>query len=220
MTNKIKSWSYSRYATYKQCPQKAKFKYIDKLDDPSGPAAERGTEIHLKLQKYIEGKSNRMPVECHPKHVDTIKLLRRKHAVCEGEWAFTDKWNVTGWFSPEAWLRVKIDALYIDKAVAHVFDHKTGKFRPGQYDEQLLQYCMATLLMYPDVVTVESTLLFHDTGDIVKKTLHRAYLDKVKAKVLESVEAMLSDTRFAPCPGVLCGWCSFSKKKGGPCKMA
>lgn len=31
---------------YDLCPQKYKFKYVDKLPDPSGPAAELGTRIH------------------------------------------------------------------------------------------------------------------------------------------------------------------------------
>ena len=42
----LKSWSFSRYSTYKQCPLKAKFSLIDKIAEPKNQAMERGAQIH------------------------------------------------------------------------------------------------------------------------------------------------------------------------------
>ena len=53
---KITSWSFSRYAEYKKCPLAAKFKFIDKIQEPPNDAMARGAAIHKLAEDYIKGK--------------------------------------------------------------------------------------------------------------------------------------------------------------------
>lgn len=47
-------WSYSKLSLYKKCPAAFKFRYIDKKYSTPGPAAQRGTEIHSKIENFIK----------------------------------------------------------------------------------------------------------------------------------------------------------------------
>lgn len=223
-TQKILSWSYSRLRTYKQCPQLAKFKFIDKLPEPSSPALDRGNECHQIMQDYVESKRRSLPKDLK-RHEDKLKDYRKLHTkgtiTCEEQWAWNKKWKPVDWFAKDAWLRVKMDLCQDNELRVFGIDHKTGKFRPGEYDDQLLQYCVAMLLRFPNAQEAKVGLLFHDVdAPQVMMTLKRQYLEANLRKLEQAVEPMLNDTRFAPTPGPLCKWCNFSKDKGGPCKVA
>ena len=43
---RITTWSYSRWTTYEDCPARARYKFLDRLPDPSGPGEDRGTALH------------------------------------------------------------------------------------------------------------------------------------------------------------------------------
>lgn len=220
---KITAWSYSRLRDYKQCPQKAKFKYIDKLPEPGSPAMERGNEVHKMLEDYVQGKIAKLHADFtrHKKRLDGWrKAFIKGNIHIEQQWAFDKDWNGVDWFAPTAWCRVKMD-LCEDKGKAiYGVDHKTGKFRPGEYNDQMQQYCAAMLLRFPEADEAHIELMFHDVEGSAKTFLKRAYLQQTLDKLNLMVTPMLNDTRFAPLPSKLCGWCAFSKKKGGPCKVA
>lgn len=48
-------WSFSRYSVYKQCPAKARYKFIDKLPEPAAKPLDRGSLIHKQAENYIKG---------------------------------------------------------------------------------------------------------------------------------------------------------------------
>lgn len=220
---RITAWSYSRAKDYKQCPQKAKFKYIDKLPDPGSPAMERGNIIHKQLEEYVIGKISTLPkeLERHKKRLDAWRKAHPKGKIhVEQQWAFDSNWNPVDWFSPNAWLRVKMDLCEEEGIVVHGVDHKTGKFRAGEYSDQMQQYCAAMLLRFPKAKEAHMELMFHDVEGTAKTFLKRQFLSDVLAKMKKNVEPMFADTRFAPLPGPLCKWCPYSKEKGGPCKVA
>ena len=50
--NPVKSWSYSAYALYDQCPAKYRYAKIDKLPEPRSEALERGDRIHKEVEAY------------------------------------------------------------------------------------------------------------------------------------------------------------------------
>ncbi len=149
---RITAWSYSRFRDYKKCPQLAKFKFIDKLPEPEGPALVRGKAVHDTLQAYVEGRVTTLPQELL-RHKMELKQLRKKYKKgnihCEQQWAFDVNWKRVDWFSPECWLRVKMDLAEDSGKIVQGIDYKTGKFRPGEYNDQMLQYCAAMLLIFP-----------------------------------------------------------------------
>lgn len=214
---KITSWSYSRYAVYKECPAKAKYKFIDKLPEPPSPAMERGIAIHKMAEDYVNGDLRKLPDELKL-FKDEFKELKASAPMVEETWAFTKDWDETRW---NDWnncsVRIKTDASCLDEDELYVIDHKTGKMREG-YGDQLSLYGLAGMLKFPHIKKVHTQLWFLDSGDQVLQeydiTEMKGLLDGWNAKVAP----MLNDVRFAPKPNYGCRWCAFSKSKGGPCK--
>ena len=91
---KIKAWSFSRYDTYKQCPFKAKLRYIDKLKEPKSEAMERGSDIHKLCEDYISLPGRRLVPDDLTLFAGLLRKLRAQHKksisgmVVEDEWAF------------------------------------------------------------------------------------------------------------------------------------
>lgn len=220
MSKQITAWSYSRYRDYEQCPLRAKFKHVDKLKEPGSAAMDRGTDIHKMAEDYASGRLKKLPTELE-KFKSEFIALKKQTPTCEQEWAFDNGWRRCDWFAREAWLRVKMDvAVEFKKSnSAMVIDHKTGKFRPGTYSEQLELYGLAALIIFPDAEDVSCHLWFLDSGDEEKIDFVRADLPELKAMWLKRTKPMLNDKRFAPKPGNHCRWCPFSKSKGGQCKF-
>lgn len=226
---KIESWSFSRYNVYRECPAKAKFKFIDKLSEPGSTAMDRGSAIHKLAEEYTKGMLKALPVELKLFKEEFRDLKKEKAKFVEESWTFRKDWTQTTWNDwSGAWLRVKLDAAYIN--VEHnalvVIDHKTGKFRESknaEYEEQLQLYGLAGLKQHPTVDIVSPRLwyldegLIHPTGDaeITYTRSDESYLDKLWAS---KTKKMLSDTSFKPTPGNACTYCHFKKANGGPCK--
>lgn len=222
--HKITAWSYSRLRDYKKCPQLAKFKYVEKIPEPGSPAMDRGNLLHGVLEKFVRGELKVLPAELK-RHETVLKEYRKRYKGgkihVEQQWAFTDKWKETGWFDKDAWCRVKMDLCEDKGEIVEGIDHKTGKFRPGEYDDQLFQYCVAMLLRFPNAQEARATLVFHDVDVKTPPTLllKRQFLEKALLRLEREVEPMLNDTRFSPLPGPHCRWCYQSKTKGGKCKV-
>ena len=94
----IETWSYSRYATYKQCPRKAKYLYVGKFKEPPSEALENGTIIHNKMEEYLTIDGMPVPVEAKS-FMSKLEDLRNSNAIAETMWAFDsnfkpcDPWN-------------------------------------------------------------------------------------------------------------------------------
>lgn len=215
---KITSWSYSRYACYKECPAKAKYKFIDRLFEPPAPAMERGNVIHKMAERYTKGEEKKLPEELKL-FKDQFTELKKSKPRVEETWAFTKSWAQTVWNDwQNCWLRIKTDASCVDGTTLYVIDHKTGKLRDG-YDEQLSLYGVGGVLVHPHIKEVNTQMWFLDSGDVVEKTYKATELKALQKDWDKKVQPMLNDTRFAPKPGNGCSWCAFSKSKGGPCKF-
>jgi CRISPR/Cas system-associated exonuclease Cas4 (RecB family) len=223
MNQKITAWSYSRWTTYEECPYRAKMKFIARHQEPSNPAAERGTAIHKLAEEYLNGERRTVPAELKTLQREFRDARKVDGIRTEAEMAYTAEWNVTGWFDRDAWCRIKIDLLVPPKTgVTRVVDLKTGRFKPGTYTPQLELYAIAALIAYPEH-EVRAELWFSDHGIVHYGEPALTYspddLPRLKKLWEKRTKAMLSDTKFAPRPGGYCRWCSFSKAKGGSCKF-
>lgn len=228
---KLTSWSYSRWETYEQCPLRVRYKYIDKIPDPPGPALERGTKIHTIIEDYLTGKTTKVPEEIE-KLADYYRQLKANKPLVEREIAFTSKWVETDWFAADTWCRIKIDALFVFKnkpKTSKITDHKTGGVdkRTGKlkndiahYMAQLELYALATLIIMPKIESVETELAFVDAGETISspKVFTRDDLRDLIMKWEDRIQPMLNDTIYSARPGWYCGWCNYSKKNGGQCQ--
>jgi RecB family exonuclease len=117
----IKSWSFSRYTTYRQCPLKFRLSYIDKY--PQGPkseALERGDRIHKQAEAYLKGAVRTVPAELKNAAPElkeiraAAKQMGAKVSV-EETIALRSDWSPTTWDDWDGcWLRIKIDAKLAD----------------------------------------------------------------------------------------------------------
>lgn len=219
----IKSWSYSRLLDFESCPQRARFKYIDKVPDIQGEAAERGTRIHQLAEDFVRGKIKKLPAELI-KFSDEFSALRTRYiekvVSLEGEWGFDKDWNVSDYRS--AWVRIKLDAR-VAKTKKHsiVVDYKTGK-RFGneiKHGEQVVLYGLAELLREPHVEIVDVELWYLDVDVLISTRFTREQLMRFLPGFEKRGIKVTSATTFPANPSIHnCKWCAYGPAKGGQCK--
>jgi PD-(D/E)XK nuclease superfamily len=224
----IGSWSLSRLGDYDKCPALAKFKVIDRLREPEGPASAKGTRVHELAAAYITAARAPRPIPPELWRFEAeFKALRADHALAERSWSFTREWEpceATDW--GRAWLRMKVDAHYL-KSVRRgggrretevvVIDHKTGKIYP-EHARQRSIYALGALLTYPDAARVTVAHWYLELGEeSERETWEARQLADLRKEWTRRSRAMLADTTFAPRPGEYCKYCHFRKANGGPC---
>lgn len=228
----VKSWSFSRYSDYRECPAKFKYKHLDKLSEPPSAAMARGTDIHKKAEDYAKGTLKALPPELKLMAPQFKTLKAQKIKFVEESWAFRRDWSQTQWNDWNAcWLRVKMDAAYVVPALSAlvIIDHKTGKFRPEravEYTEQLELYGLAGLAQQPEIQVVSPRLWYVDEGRVHPDPeeheieFFRKDEDALKKKWEKRVAPMFNDRTFKPTPSEnACRWCHYRKSNGGPCKF-
>lgn len=223
---KITAWSYSRWAVYEECPAKAKYKFIDRLEEPGNKAMSRGGDIHKLAEAAVLEKRSKLPKELL-RFATEFKAARKvKNVETELELAYTSTWESCDWKDwDNAWVRIKIDLLLPpDKTdTIEIIDHKTGRPKPA-YAPQLELYALGGLLRYPQAKVARTRLWYLDHGiispDKSKEGLYPSTAVPALKKTWEKrVIPMLSDTKFAPRPGNYCSWCHYRKANKGPCKF-
>jgi RecB family exonuclease len=228
----ITSWSYSRFADWRQCPLKAKLKHIDKLKEPGSPAMDRGNQIHKDAEAYIKGTAAKLAPELKLLEAE-FKMMRKAYKnkklpmIVEDNWALDKNWNESQWNNwAECWVRIKLDAAhYLDESTLVVTDWKSGKvsdYKTDEYLEQLSLYALAALLLNPHVERVQVRIGWTDAGLLYPAeplVYERAELTKLRKAWDARVKPMMADTKFVPKPNNNCRWCFFGeagKAKGGP----
>jgi len=229
----VTAWSYSRWSGWDTCPLQFKLRTIDKLPEPPSPAMTRGGDIHTMAEDWVAApKKLPLPEELDsfPDEFIALRALRRKKKAAifkeagpmvevEMEWSFTDEWERTAWFGPDAWCRIKVDVFVFDKVLPRCIDHKTGKIREAHI-EQMGLYALGAFKRYPMIEAVQSELWYLDAG--VEKTLVFNRVDhevKLQKKWEKRAAGLMSDRRFVPRQSPICRWCNFSASKGGQCEF-
>ena len=219
-THQFTSWSFSRYNDWATCAFRAKLKHLDKLKEPEGPALARGSQIHKLAEDYATGRLPKLPVELKLfKEEFTVLRANRKRLLVEQQWALNVKWEPTGWFDRDAWVRIVIDVGSPDakQTVLDLIDHKTGKIREVS-KEQLTLYAIAGFAQMPTLKLLNAKLWYLDAGEEITEQYKPADVPALKKKWEARVKPMLADTKFKPTPNEGCRWCHFRKGNGGPCK--
>lgn len=219
----VLAWSYSRYSDYKQCPAKFMYKHLMRMPDPGNAAMQRGTVIHKLAEDFVRGKCDLAP-ELKSVKVE-INHLKDNFAVVEQNWGFRNDWSWNGkpnWFDADVWFRAKADAIVLyDDDTAMLVDWKTGK-KYFSNEEQVELFSLAAFQRYPNLTAVDTRLWYTDADpddNEIQREYTRADVERIQRDWDKRVIPMFRDRRFAPTPNDKCGWCPFSKAKGGPCKF-
>ena len=210
------AYSYSAVKQYEQCPAQYKFNRIDRIPQPTGAAASRGTMIHSEIENIINGSL--MLVSDEVQHLlPKIESWRNLKAVAEMKFSIDYDWNEVEYTDHTAWFRGVID-LYIEQDnTATVLDFKTGKDR--DYSDQVQTYAAVILSTRPNIDVVDISIAFVDLKKTTKyKSISRSDLPDLKASLAVRIKTLEKDSIFAANPSGLCRFCHYRKDNGGPCK--
>lgn len=221
----VKSWSFSRYSDYRQCPLKFKLKHLDKIKEPPNDAMARGQRVHDHAANFIKGKLAKLPTElkAYAAEFKKLRALMKKVSagvVVEEDWAFTKDWTQTTWNDwAHCWVRIKLDCAFrTDDVTLRIKDWKTGKFRGAnsdktqEYLEQLELYVLAAFLLMPFLETVIPSLEFVDADEQYPPEpliFTRADVPRLQKLWAARVAPMFADKQFAPRPNSLCRFCHY-----------
>jgi len=221
----VRAWSYSALKVFEECPYRTFLSRVKKIKEPSSPAADRGTQIHQEAEDYVNGTLGEFPSNLE-KFKDDFKTLRALFAEAkvelEGDWAFTEEWEICGWMESRTWARIKLDALVReDEQSARVIDYKTGKKWGNEigHSQQALLYAIATFVRYPSIEFVQTELWYLDKGETTVKTFTRAEATQFLPGFHARATRMTSEFDFEPSPSKsACRWCSYRKGDNPECE--
>jgi hypothetical protein len=215
----ISAWSFSRWWDYESCPYKAGLKHVMRMKEPGNEAMDRGSDIHKLGEDYLNKKLPRPP-SVYNQFKPALLELRKQKAQPELQWALTTDMKKADWFSPKAWLRVKLDALALNAkgTIARMIDFKSGRAK-DHHPLQLSLYAWTGFVLMPKVRKVISELWYLDQpGKPTVETYTRETdLVSIEKDWRRRIKPMLNDKVFEPKPGNHCKWCYFRKSNGGPC---
>ena len=106
------SFSHSSISSYEKCPFKYKLTRIDKLEEPSGTAAERGTLIHAEFEGAIKGLT--LLDTTRTWWIEYLEQLKSKNAQPEVQIGLTKDWQPCDFFSDQVHLRGVFDVIYFE----------------------------------------------------------------------------------------------------------
>jgi RecB family exonuclease len=223
--------SFSRIDTYRSCPLRFRFSYIDRL--PSAPATylSFGTSIHAALEAFHDRTLFGMPSEddllgflydgwdssgFHRESRDVQlreyrraqDVLRRYHRRVRDDYqpaAETEKWFELP-IGDHAMVVGSIDRIDVDDdGEFHVVDYKTGKLRDRQQVRRSLQlaiYALACEHLF-GVLPATVSLDFVVAGTEVRVGRDELDLDAARDAVDQTARAVLADD-YTPTPSRLC----------------
>lgn len=208
--------SYSAVKMHEQCARKYKFVKIDKLQDSSGEAANRGKLLHEEIETILKGGLPMLSEDIaylDDKLSNWIKLK----AASEITIAVNKDWQPVLYNDPTAMFRGVIDLYLENGPEATIIDFKTGKHR--DYSDQVSVYAALVMSCKPHIEYVKTAIEFIDLAKCDEyKLITRADLPSLQVSLKKRLETVEKDKIFAPNPSFLCNYCHFSKKNGGPCK--
>lgn len=227
----LTAWSYSTYTAYIRCPLSIFFEKIlrIRIAEPPNPHFEKGNLVHKAAEEHITAKKAPKLIPELASVTTHLKLFRKLKAAVEQEWTFDNAFNITSWFAPNAWLRMKVDVCAVEpkEALVQIVDWKTGRIH-DEHKQQRSLYALGGLqliqlgqLLPPELkkaakITVEH--VYTDTTQAAKEEFTMKQLKPLKDEWLRRIRTMMMDTKFPSKPGFHCRYCKFRKSNGGPCK--
>jgi len=217
----VKSWSYSTLKKFEQCPYAVFLSKVKKIPTEQGEAAARGERIHLLGEQFIKGELEEFPEE-FKRYRAGLENLRDQFNIgmarAEDEWAFTSTLTPTLWTAPDAWCRMKLDALeFNDDTCVTVTDFKTGRKFGNEmaHGQQLQLYAIATCWTYPQVEYIKTQCWYLDRDEgPLKQEYTRTEALSFQPRWTQRALNLTTTVKFPPQPSKNnCRWCDFAKNE-------
>ena len=203
------AWSFSALTRYENCPKQYYHLSVAKdfKDEDSEYAAE-GKLVHESMfARVVKGKPLPLPI----RHLEPIA---KRFADAEGEkhgemqLALNRKFEPTGWFDNDVFVRAVVDLLIIRDKAAIIVDWKTGKVKD---DFTQLRLTAAILSRYmPELDFFTLVYVWVKSKEVTKKTatlsMHNHLWNELLPRV-SKIESAIQSTTFPAKPSGLCRWC-------------
>ena len=210
------AWGYSKLACFKECEKKFFFQFVEKIPSGGSAAMDRGAELHKSCEAYLNGWDPSLDPALS-NWQEPFDELKSKGVITERAWGFDKDWKLLpNWFGKDCWLRAKSDAHYLEGATVVVIDFKSGKFKVPPI-EQVELYAVCAHSVYPEATSVRAEFWFLDHGQVHEVNYTAEHLLLLRDKYTKMVAPMYAAEEFEASPSRDCGWCNYSKSKGGPC---
>jgi len=202
--------SFSALKMYENCPQRYyRQRIIKDVRDVGSAASKEGEKVHKALElRLSDGK----PL---PKELINIEPLCAKldaapgELMVEKELTLNDRLKSVGWFDSDAWFRIKVDVLLLNKATAVVLDWKNGK---RNIDNFQMESTAAGLFMhYPEVETVKTSLIWvqtmkQDAETFTRKEHFNSSWKSIYGRIA-LIEKSAETNEWPAKPSGLCAYC-------------
>ena len=229
--------SFSRIDTYRNCPRKFRYAYIDRLPGRPAPQLSFGSSIHAALEAFYDRKLPTCPSERellgflydswdssgfrelgreeqlgYYRHAQDV--LRRFHSRAAPTYRLPA--DTEAWFELpvgyEATVVGSIDRVDVDDdGGLHVVDYKTNRKLRNRArvagSLQLAIYALACRHLY-GALPRSVCLDFVVPGVEVRVDLDDLDLEGARQAILDTAAAVRAE-RFDPTPNPLCDWCDF-----------
>jgi hypothetical protein len=204
------SHSYSRLKLYENCPLRYYHQCIRKdVADEGGEASRYGERIHEylehRLAKNMELPQDIAHYEVLCKTIEAAAVGGELHV--EKELVLTEELTPTTWWEADAWLRSKLDVLILRGDTAIVFDWKTGKRNPDNFQMQL--FAAQVFKHYPEVQHVKTCLAWLKTMQMDSEDFNRMSMNAVWTGIMGKIRRIYDSAESGVWPARPSGLCRF-----------
>lgn len=203
--------------TYKKCPKLYRAQYIEKQEQKSTPAMERGALIHRWIDEYVssdfvppsysvedfdEGKRKRVMDFLNP-----LVFLLHAYVSTEIKVGIDRNERLVDFDSPACFLRGVIDFLVVneEKTRGILIDWKTGKSTADDFQIEVYSYLLSCLL---PLIPFSFYHFYVDRkrGECLKEVKRRE-INKVQEEIYILDEKISNEKEWACTPSYACFFC-------------
>lgn len=236
---KILKLSASKVKTFKQCPRKYYYNYIEKLPRKNWPHFDLGHLVHGALEMFhdkfrkdgenlnlkrimkVSFKETRKEMENSNKTLSGEILLEARDLLTEYLHKIEKNGLGSNVISVEEDFDIKlndycsvngfVDRLDLEEdGYYRILDYKTTKSIEYMEPFQLNVYGIFLLNKYPDVDFFRASyVMMRHGGKYVSYEFNREDVEKCKKGLIKSADIINSEERWMPKQSKLCNWCDF-----------
>lgn len=152
------NYSPNMLKTFKSCPLKYKFKYIDKISLPQKSSFfEKGKKVHALANYYLKGLDiSKFEPTLNPEEAKAWNILKTNE--------FFNKTYVNSEYNlsckiGDFWIGGRLDAIVMENDNLYILDYKTGSIpKNPEYDYQTITYLLC--LSNSSIVKPQNNLKF------------------------------------------------------------
>lgn len=206
------AWSFSSLEMYRTCPkQYHEVRVLKKWKEEKTVERAWGDAVHAALEKCLkDGTPLPAGMEVWQPIADQFRGIAGT-LVAEQQFAMTEDFRRTKWFAKDVWLRVIIDALWLDlgRGIAKMVDWKTGK--PKRGSDQLALFALAVFLLFPQINECYTAFVWLKNGTMTKEKFVRADIPRLwslfAADLMRLENAHANEVWPAKTSGLCSQWC-------------